>query len=594
MAAPSRRLKVINSHFDSEQNAKVSTLSELKKDQNNYGVIPKHRQDTLKWNGWGYNDSKFEMIGNEKTGYDMQFTGTRYPISNKVLPNFFKWVQEVLHVDPNKQMTAQPFPSNDMMPKAIAKADFLDLLKENNFEFSTRSEDRLVRSHGHTFQEIYSMLHDTDFRKERIPDVVVWAKCHEDVFKIVSLCKENNVVIIPIGGGTSVSNALNCSSNESRTILSLDLTQMLEKCGYCCGHEPDSQEFSTLGGWVATRASGMKKNIYGNIEDLVMHVKMVSTEGVIQKNCVVPRMSCGPDIHQVILGSEGMLGVITEVILKIRPKPEYVKCGSIIFSKFEDGVHCLREVARQKLKPASIRLMDNEQFIFGMALKPATESSYHVMMDRLKKLYITKLKGFAQDKMCVATLLFEGPKDEVELLERKVYQIAEKFSGLPAGEENGRRGYTLTFVIAYLRDCGLQFGVAAESFETSVPWDRVLDLCKNVKHRVKSECVKHEIVHPPLITCRVTQSYDSGACVYFYFAYNFNGVDNPVEIYEAIEMEAREEILANGGSISHHHGVGKLRKKWVEKSVSSTGVAALKAIKKELDPHNIFACNNLL
>ena len=107
-------------------------------------------------------------------------------------------------------------------------------------------------------------------------------------------------------------------------------------------------EFSTVGGWVATRASGMKKNVYGNIEDLVVHVKMVTPRGLIQKNCQVPRMSAGPDIHQFILGSEGTLGVITEVIMKIRPLPEIQKYGSIIFPSFEDGVAFLRQAAKER------------------------------------------------------------------------------------------------------------------------------------------------------------------------------------------------------------------------------------------------------
>ncbi|KAI0207104.1 Alkyldihydroxyacetonephosphate synthase, peroxisomal [Lamellibrachia satsuma] len=194
-------------------------------------------------------------------------------------------------------------------------------------------------------------------------------------------------------GGTSVSGALECPEHEKRMIISLDTSQMtkilwideknltaclecgivgqdlerrLAEKGYCTGHEPDSIEFSSVGGWVATRASGMKKNIYGNIEDLVVHVKVVTPQGVISRNCQVPRISAGPDIQQFVLGSEGTLGVVTEVIMKIRPLPECQKYGSVVFPNFEKGVDCLREISRQRSAPASIRLMDNEQFQFGM------------------------------------------------------------------------------------------------------------------------------------------------------------------------------------------------------------------------------------
>ncbi len=142
----------------------------------------------------------------------------------------------------------------------------------------------------------------------------------------------------------------------------------LLKHNLCTGHEPDSYEFSSLGGWVATRASGMKKNVYGNIEDLLVHVKMVTPKGTVQRNCQVPRISSGPDIHHFILGSEGTLGVITEVTLKVRPIPECQKYGSIVFPDFESGVLFMREIAKKQLKPASVRLMDNEQFIFGIIL----------------------------------------------------------------------------------------------------------------------------------------------------------------------------------------------------------------------------------
>lgn len=250
----------------------------------------------------------------------------------------------------------------------------------------------MFRAHGHTLHEIFT-LRESNF--ERIPDLVVWPKCHEDVVVLVQLAVKHNVVIIPFGGGTSVSGALLCPENELRMIVSLDTSQMnrilwidhqnltarieagifgqdlertLASYGLCTGHEPDSYEFSSLGGWVATRASGMKKNVYGNIEDLLVHVKMVTPVGTAERSCQVPRISSGPDIHHFILGSEGTLGVITEVTLKVRPLPEVQKYGSIVFPDFEPGVKFLREIAKQQLKPASVRLMDNEQFIFGNIL----------------------------------------------------------------------------------------------------------------------------------------------------------------------------------------------------------------------------------
>jgi len=214
----------------------------------------------------------------------------------------------------------------------------------------------------------------------RVPDAVVWPNKHADVEKIVSLAHEHNVCLIPFGGGTSVTNALQCPSNESRMIVSVDMKDMnrikwidkenmmgcfetgivgkdleakLLPSGLCLGHEPDSLEFSTLGGWIATRASGMKKNTYGNIEDLLVHLTIVTPSGTMAKNCKVPRISSGPDLHEMVLGSEGIFGIITEAVLILRPLPQVKKYGSIVFPDFETGVAFMRDVAMTRSQPDS-------------------------------------------------------------------------------------------------------------------------------------------------------------------------------------------------------------------------------------------------
>ncbi|KAJ7398014.1 Alkyldihydroxyacetonephosphate synthase, peroxisomal [Pitangus sulphuratus] len=529
------------------------------------------RQELLKWNGWGYNDSKF--IFNKKG--QAEFTGKRYRLGGMVLPTFKEWIEKAFGASLEHKTTSRASLNVNDVPPSIVNEEFLQDLIATKISYSQDAEDRVFRAHGHCLHEIF-VLREGMFK--RIPDIVVWPVCHEDVVKIVELACKHNLCIIPFGGGTSVSSALECPEEEKRTIVSLDTSQMnrilwideknltacveagivgqdlekqLAESGFCTGHEPDSMEFSSLGGWVATRASGMKKNIYGNIEDLVIHIKMVTPRGIVEKNCQVPRMSTGPDIHHFIMGSEGTLGVVTEVTIKIRPIPEYQKYGSVVFPNFERGVACLREVAKQ-------------------------------------------FKGFDPNVLCVATLLFEGDREKVLQHEKQVYDIATKFGGLAAGEDNGQRGYMLTFVIAYLRDLGLDYYVIGESFETSVPWDRVLDLCRNVKERIVRECKEKGVQFPPLSTCRVTQTYDAGACVYFYFAFNYRGISDPIHVYEQIERAAREEILANGGSLSHHHGVGKLRKRWMKESISDVGLGMLRSVKEYVDPNNIFGNKNLL
>ncbi|KAL6484657.1 hypothetical protein MHYP_G00067020 [Metynnis hypsauchen] len=619
--AAERRLRVISGHLHQRAQDGHAAVSaqECKAEASQANPakatpVPKRRHDIMKWNGWGYSDSRF--LFNKKG--QAEFTGKRYRLSGLILPSLKDWFEGTFGANLQHKSPATPALNVSAVPPPNLNESFVEELKAAGVGLSQEPEDRVFRSHGHCLNEIFALR---EGRIGRVPDLVVWPSCHNDVVKIVELACKHNVCLIPYGGGTSVSSALECPPEETRSIVSLDTSQMnrilwideknltahveagiigqdlerqLNESGYCTGHEPDSMEFSSLGGWVATRASGMKKNIYGNIEDLVVHIKMVTPRGVIEKSCQGPRMSTGPDIHHFIMGSEGTLGVVTEVTMKIRPVPEYQKYGSIVFPNFQQGVACLREVAKQRCAPASIRLMDNEQFQFGHALKPQVSSIFTSFLDGLKKFYITKFKGFDPHHLCVATLLFEGDREKVLQHEKQVYDIAAKFGGLAAGEDNGQRGYMLTFVIAYLRDLGMDYYVIGESFETSVPWDRVLDLCRNVKERIVRECKERGVQFPPLSTCRVTQTYDAGACVYFYFAFNYRGLSDPIHVYEKVEHAAREEILANGGSLSHHHGVGKLRKEWMKEAISTVGLGMLKSVKEYVDPSNIFGNRNLL
>jgi alkyldihydroxyacetonephosphate synthase len=578
-------------------------------------TIPKRRQDLLKWNGWGYKDTKFQFGSNNVC----QVTGDRYKVSGHQLPLLYTWIEGIMSASLDRMTPAQPEYTADQLPKQIVNEAFMIDLKQNTtIEFSEDPQDRLFRAHGHTMDELFILRYG---RFERIPDIVVWPNSQEEVEVLVKLATKHNATIIPYGGGTSVTWALLCPTNETRMIISLDtvllnkiiwideknltariqagingqeLERQLAEKGFCTGHEPDSMEFSTLGGWVATRASGMKKNQYGNIEDLLIHMTVVTPRGVIQKSCQVPRISNGPDIHHFVLGSEGILGVITDATLKIRPLPQVVKYGSVVFPVFEEGVKFMREIARQKCAPASIRLLDNEQFLFGQALKTETSSYLQSFIDGLKKFYITKLKGFDQTQICAATLVFEGNKEDVASHEIKLYSIAKQFGGLPAGEENGEKGYMLTFAIAYLRDLGFDYYIVAESFETSAPWDRVSELIRNVKKCLERASKTGGVQYPIYSSARVTQVYDAGACIYFYFAINYYGINDPVKLYNDIEAAARDEILASGGSLSHHHGIGKIRRRWMKETIGDQGIGMLKAVKDYIDPTNVFASGNII
>jgi alkyldihydroxyacetonephosphate synthase len=194
--------------------------------------------------------------------------------------------------------------------------------------------------------------------------------------------------------------------------------------------------------------------------------------------------------------------------------------------------------------------------------------------------------------MVACTLVFEGTRTEVARQQRELYRIAARFGGMKAGSENGRRGYQLTYSIAYIRDFLMTYYIIAESFETSVSWSDAVALCDNVKRRLAEEYRKRKLPGKPFVTARVTQVYRTGVCIYFYFGFYYKGVQNPHEVYLELENIARDEILKSGGSLSHHHGVGKLRREFLPRIMSPPALQWRRDLKKSLDPENVFGAGN--
>ena len=568
---------------------------------------------TVHANAWGYKDTSFIMSDSG----EFSLSGDRYLYSGKAFPNFYEFIKKY-GVDKDVKTPSQSKISIDV---PVLNSRFVDAMR-GIAELHFDDANRIMASHGHTVQECWALRFGTF---ERLVDGVVFVKNHAQVEEIVKLCVSHNVCIIPYGGGTTVSHSLLAPNGEKRMIISLSLSRMnqiltidsdnltvrvqagcvgshLEKSlgalGYTLGHEPDSWEFSTVGGWVATRASGMKKNIYGNIEDILLDVKMVTPSGTFTRHhgtltSGIPRMSAGPDTLQMVLGSEGIFGVITEAVLKIRLAPKVKKFGSLVFPNFQSGLDFMRKVALLRIQPASIRLMDNMQFQLGSSLKP--EQKWHlVLLDKIIKWYVLNVKGFVGEEICAVTMSFEGSAEEVKAEEARLNALGSEFMGMPAGSENGVRGYFLTFVIAYLRDFGLQYQFLAESFETSVPWTMVSTVIEETKKQVLADCKAAGVQFEPMISARVTQTYDSGAAVYFYLGISWQGLNDPVGVYSHIEDRARECVMKHGGSISHHHGVGKIRKTFLKNAIGNVGILMIRGIKNAIDPKNIFAANNLV
>jgi alkyldihydroxyacetonephosphate synthase len=567
-------------------------------------------RDAVAADAWGFRDTSFAV---DASGA-ITVTGNRYPgLSGEVLPNLLPWFRTVIGIDfslAHEAPSQYPPPVPPSVPAPAFLAEVRDFLATG--QVSTAPEVRLRHGHGHTVSEI-AAVRTSGF--ERIPDYVVYPADEEQVVELVEAAARTGVVLMPYGGGTNVTEALRCLPDEERAIVSVDMSRLnriewidpvnrmakiqagaagrsiqaqLASYGFSLGHEPDSVEFSTLGGWIATNASGMKKNRYGNIEDIVLDVTVVSASGKLERAHVVPRESIGLDPKLWIIGSEGSLGIITSAVVKLFPLPEAQRYGSVIFKTFEQGVAFMYDMAQENNRPASVRLVDNLQFQFGQVLKPASHGAKK-LRSKAEKWLITGPLGYDPNQMTAVTLVFEGTRDEVEAQEKTAYALAKRHGGMKGGAANGKRGYLLTFGIAYIRDFVLRHNILGESFETSVPWSQAQDLIERVKRRIYAAHEERNLPGRPFVSCRVTQIYETGCCIYFYMAFYAKDVADPVGAYHEIEAEARREIIAAGGSISHHHGVGKLRLPFVNDIMSPAMVKWREEMKAALDPDGIFA-----
>ncbi|MFL5927720.1 MAG: FAD-binding oxidoreductase [Gaiellaceae bacterium] len=543
-------------------------------------------------------------------------TGARYQLSGTELPDVIPWAEEQFEIridpddiHPSRYPTAIPEARDDpAFVRELGRLLPADAIARD-------PETRLRHGHGHTQDEMYAIKYGAI---ARVPDLVVFPAAASDVEALVELARRYDVCLVPYGGGTNVSGALACRADDERLIVSVDLRRLsrilwidptnrmaaieagavgrdiaeqLARYGFTMGHEPDSIEFSTLGGWIATNASGMKKNRYGNIEDLVLDLEVVTSAGTLSHVAIAPRESIGLDARRWMFGSEGTLGIITSAVVKIFPLPEVQRYDAFIFPDFDKGVAFMHDLTRNGAVPASVRLMDNLQFQLGQTLKPRA-TGLGALKRRLERHYVTRLRGFAVDRMAACTLAYEGTRDEVAAQAAAVKGVARSHGGIRGGAANGERGYQLTYSIAYLRDFIMGQWILGESFETSVPWSQVLTLCENVKRRLRDEHRRRKLPGKPFVTCRVTQVYETGVCVYFYAAVAYKGVDRPSEIFAELERSARDEILLSGGSLSHHHGIGKLREQFLPRIVSPGTLAWREAVKRAVDPTDVFGVGN--
>ena len=562
---------------------------------------------------WGYRDSGFK-VNSDKS---VTFTGKRYPICGKRLYNFIPFVEEILGVEFALEPKIKEVEKKHVSDPNINEPFMADLKESFDIDrFSGEHNERLLHSHGqHSTDEVYKVLYN---KLDQFADLVFYIESEEETVKLIDLAQKHNVCLIPYGGGTNVTNALRPPKEEKRMVVSVDtrrmadvesidehnlmvtvgagitgkvLEQELNKRGFTVGHEPDSYEFSTVGGWISTNAAGMKKHKYGNIEDIVQNLRMVTPKGVINQKKPLTRSSFGIKAQNILFGSEGNLGIITSATLKVHRLPESSAYESIIFKDWDSGVRFMYDLFHSNMVPASARLADNLQIRLGNALKENKEGLTK-LLDDFKKYILFNVKGVNPEKFTAAVFKIEGSNAEVENQRENLRTLSKKHGGILAGESTGKSGYLATMVIAYIRELIFTQNVLGETMETAVPWSKINQV-KSEAHKLIVQLHKeNKLPGKPFFTSRISKIYHTGVCMYNTIAMSFEGIENPEDVFTSIEHKMRENFILNGGSISHHHGVGKLRKDFMKDTISESSIEMVRGIKQTQDPKNIFGVKN--
>jgi alkyldihydroxyacetonephosphate synthase len=441
------------------------------------------------------------------------------------------------------------------------------------------------------------------------PDAVVMPGSAEEVARVLGACASAGVAVVPFGGGTSVVGGVEALRGEHSAAVSLDMARMdrvldvdpvsltatfepglfgpalergLAAEGLTLGHFPQSFEFSTVGGWVATRSAGQASTGYGRIDELVEAVRLESPAGTLETRHV-PASAAGPSLRDVVVGSEGVLGAIVAATLRVRPAPIDRHYEAWSFRGFGEGVEALRLMEQAGASPDVARLSDEEATRVS-----ATLGSTGGRAERIGNAYL-RMRG--REPGCIAFTGFEGEPDDVARRRGRAAAILRAGGGLSLGRGPGRAWLRGRFAAPYLRDELLDRGVMVETLETAATWSGLASLYGAVRKALHSSLGERGT--PPRVMCHVSHLYPSGASLYFTFlARQERGSE--LEQWRAAKEAASDAIEESGGTITHHHAVGRDHVPWMREEVGELGIEVLRAAKERLDPAGIMNPGKLL
>lgn len=357
----------------------------------------------------------------------------------------------------------------------------------------------------------------------------------------------------------------------------------LNEKGWTLGHFPDSFKHSTLGGWIATRSSGMQSDKYGDIADLTRAVRVVTPAGILVTR-PVPSSSTGPSVREMILGSEGRLGIITEATVHVHRIPRKRQIYGYLFPDWSRGLRAMTAIAESDATPSVTRVSDNNETRFVFATKKA-EGFAGRTKSALSKLYLQRVKRFDIHQMCLSFIGYEGSGQHVMTQKGLVDEIVARQGGLCLGTGPGELYDQKKFDTPYIRDFLLDRGALADVSETAAPWSQLESLSSGVIRRAEKAFA--QIGVKGYVMCHLAHSYHSGACLYFTFAFRPSDVARSLEQYDLVKRTIQQGFIDLGGMLSHHHAVGVEHAPWLSEDISSVGVTMIRSLLDGVDPgHN--------
>jgi len=484
------------------------------------------------------------------------------------------------------------------IPITLAQ-EHIDAMKAIVGEEFVRGDDyaRFSVAYGKT---MFDILRARNKIVENVPDIVVYPDTKEQIEAIVAYVTEHKIPLYVYGGGSSVTRGVECVKggisldmrlrfnkvvrfNEKDQLITVEagmsgpkledllndaVAQFGAKRAYTLGHFPQSFEHSSVGGWVVTHGSGQNSTYYGCIQDMVLGQSYATPKGVITTD-THPKKATGPDLDQIMMGSEGAFGVLTHATLKIRRHmPETVKRFSYMFKDWKTGIAAAREIMQSEAgNPSVFRLSDPEETSIMLNM-------YGVMDSPLRHLF--KVKGMKINEMCLFLGYTNGEKGYSRNTARNVARVSARYGGLSMtgyvckGWEHGR------FSDPYLRDTLQDFGVLMDTMECAVNWSEMARVHaavrKVVKARPNTICMTH-----------MSHVYPQGGNLYWIFII----LENDAEEFRKFHASILDAIQRSGASMSHHHGIGKMFGPWLEGQLGRREYAVIRALKEYFDPDNI-------